>query len=218
MPEHAVRDLIGNSMPRVYGKGELLFSQGEPADAFFVILSGWVKVFRLSQEGEETILHVFSRGETFAEAATFMGGRYPANAEVVTPSRLLRVKSANFRTRLLESPELALAMLASVSHQLKVLVEQLEQIKTMSAPRRVADFLMSLCPNRSGVCTVILPYEKSLIARRLGMKPESFSRAVAKLKPLGVRVNGDSVTIGNREALAAYAITGVSPIRSLCEN
>lgn len=216
MSEDAVRTLIGNTLPRVYEKGELLFTQGESAEAFFVSLSGWVKVFRLSPEGEETIVNVFSSGETFAEAATFMGGRYPANAEVVAPSRLLRIESSTIRARLAERPELALAMLASASHHIKILVEQLEQIKTMSAPRRVADFLLGLCPQCEGTCTITLPYEKYLIARRLGMKPESFSRAVAKLRPLGVSVNGDSVTIDDRTALAAYAVTGTSPIKSLC--
>lgn len=200
--------LVGNVGPRVYDKGTLLFQQGEQADAFFVILDGWVKISRISPEGDETIVGVFTRGETFAEAAMFLGGSYPVHAEIVSPGRLLRVEAGSFRKLIHEEPDLALAMLASCSRHLKFLVEQLEQIKLLSAPRRIADFLVGLCAECDGACSVTLPYEKSLIANRLGMKPESFSRALLKLRPLGVEVERENVSIADTTALADYVQHG----------
>jgi CRP-like cAMP-binding protein len=147
---------------------------------------------------------VFRRGETFAEAAMFLGARYPVSAEVVMPSRLLRVDGEMLRKRIREQPDLALSMLASTSHHLKALVEQIEQIKVLSAPQRVADFLVRLCQVREGACTIDLPYEKNLIASRLGMKPESLSRALAKLRPLGVSVDRDRVSMVDVGLLVSF--------------
>ncbi|MGI9385394.1 MAG: Crp/Fnr family transcriptional regulator [Methyloligellaceae bacterium] len=208
MPEAAVRDIVGNQGPRAYQKGQLLFQQGQHAAAFYVIFDGWVKIFRLTPDGEEAVVGVFNRGECFAEAAMFLGGQYPASAEVVSPARLLRVEGSALRRRIRQEPDLAFSMLASASRHLKLLVEQIEEIKIRSGPRRVADFLVRLCPCRDGACVIDLPYEKALIANRLGMKPESFSRALAKLRPLGVSVDRDHVAISNVDALFVYAESG----------
>ena len=99
-------------------------------------------------------------------------------------------------------------MLASASHHLKFLVEQIEQIKLMTAPQRLADFLLRLCPTDAGSCRILLPYEKTLIANRLGMKPESLSRAFAKLRGQGVTVDREEVTIGDPRALKDYIEAG----------
>lgn len=197
--------LIGNRGVRDYDKGLLLFQQGDPASAFYFILDGWVKIYRISSKGAETTVAVFTRGESFAEAAMFHGGQYPVNAEIVAPSRLVCVDAENFRRLVHDEPDLALAMLASCSKHLKYLVEQIEQIKRLSAPRRIANFLVGLCPADTGSCTVTLPYEKSLIANRLGMQPESFSRAILKLRPVGVSVERDHVAITDIASLSEFA-------------
>ncbi|WP_290997509.1 Crp/Fnr family transcriptional regulator [Hyphomicrobium sp.] len=198
------RALIGRSVPRSYDKDTMLFHQGEPALAFFIILDGWVKIYRTTPDGLEVVLHVFRRGESFAEAAMFLGGRYPASAETVAPSRLLKIDGEAFRTRIRERPELAMSMLASASYQLKMLVEQIEQIKVRSAPQRIADFLIRLAPAREGSAVVELPFEKSLLANRLGMKPESFSRALRRLRSYGVTVERETVKIADVARLLGY--------------
>lgn len=204
MPQETAQLLIGNQSVRAYEKGTVLFQQGQPADSFYVILDGWVKLFRITPEGDETVVGVFRRGESFAEAAMFIGGRYPVGAEVVTPARLLRVDGDVLVHRILDQPKLALSMLASASYHLKALVEQIEQIKLFSAPQRIADFLVRLCPVKEGSCSIELPYEKALLANRLGMKPESLSRALGKLRPLGVDVDREKVTIVDVKLLSRF--------------
>lgn len=204
LPMDVTVDLVGASCPRHYEKGTLLFQQGDPAIAFYVILDGWVKIARITPEGGEAVVGVFRRGETFAEAAMFLGGRYPVNAEVAAPSRLLKIDGEALRRKIRENPDLALCMLASASHQLKSLVEQIEQIKLLSAPQRIADFLIQQCRRRQGACVIELPYEKALIASRLGMKPESFSRAIGKLRGLGVTVDHERVSVADAGALIAF--------------
>lgn len=204
MPMDVTVSLVGSSGPRRYDKGALLFQQGDPASAFFVVLDGWVKIARITPDGSEAVVGVFRRGETFAEAAMFLGGRYPANAEVVAPSRLLKIDGEVLRRKIRDNPNLALCMLASASHHLKFLVDQIEQIKLLSAPQRIADFLVEQCRTRQGPCVVELPYEKALIASRLGMKPESFSRAIGKLRSLGVTVDHEFVTIADVAMLLSF--------------
>ncbi len=198
MPAEDALSLIGTQSPRTYEKGVTLFRQGEPSTAFFVALSGWVKLYRVTPDGLEVVLNVFKTGETFAEAAMFLGGRYPACAETVSPARLLRIEAAAFRARIHERPELALSMLASASRQLKSLIGQIEQIKVRTAPQRIAEFIIGLAPKGGGAPAEIeFPFEKNLLANRLGMKPESFSRALAKLRPYGVTVDKENVRIAN---------------------
>jgi CRP-like cAMP-binding protein len=210
-PEDALT-LIGNQTPRLYKKGTTLFRQGEPASAFFVVLSGWVKVYRITRDGLEVVLDVFKTGDIFAEAAMFLGGRYPASAETVSRARLLRIEAAVFRTRVHERPELALSMLATACRQLKSFIEQIEQMKVRSAPQRIAAFIAALAPNsKSGPAEIDLPFEKNLLANKLGMKPESFSRALAKLRAQGVTVEKETVKIADLARLHRFvSYTGES--------
>lgn len=201
--------LTGNQSPRLYAKGAVIFRQGDPAAAFFAVIAGWVKLYRTTPDGLDIVLHVFKTGETFAEAAMFLGGEYPASAQAVTQVRLLRIDGAVFRTRIRERPELALSMLASASHQLKSLVEQVEQIRVRSAPQRIAEFILSLAPGRdTGPAEIEFPFEKNLLANRLGMKPESFSRALAKLRPCGLTVEKEIIKIADIARLRRFVDYG----------
>ena len=199
-----ISDLLQGNMTRTFPKGQVLFQQGDTADCFFVVLNGWVKVFRVTPDGEQAVMGLFTRGESLAEAAMFMGGRFPAGAEVVEDARLLRVHSGPFMQRLRAEPDVAVSMLASLSRRLHYLVGQIEQLQVRSGTQRVADFLIKLCPARDGPAVVALPYDKSLIASRLGMKPESFSRALARLRGLGVSTERHHVHVSDVAALVDY--------------
>lgn len=182
----------------------MIFHQGEVASSFFLVLDGWVKVYRTTPDGLEVVLHVLRRGEIIAESAIFGGGRYSTSAETVSAARLLRIDGDAFKAQICERPELALSMLASASHHLDRLTEQIEQIKVRSAPQRIAAFLIRLTPVREGPAELELPFEKALIANRLGMKPESFSRAIGKLKAQGIAVTRETVRIADVARLLAF--------------
>ncbi len=208
LDESQLQGVLRDSSIRNHAKGRNLFQQGDAADRFYVVIDGWVKIFRLTPDGDQAVMSLFARGESFAEAAMFMGGRFPASAEVVEDARLLRVESKPFEKRLHAEPEIAVAMLASVSQRMHYLVGQIEQLQVRSATQRVAGFLLKLCPAEDGPTEISLPYDKSLIASRLGMKPESFSRALARLRDLGVRTERSHVSISDAAALAEYCAGG----------
>ena len=123
----------------------------------------------------------------------------------MSPSRILKIDAANLRRAVIAEPQLAFDMLAAASTRLRQLVDEIEQLKARSGPQRVADFFVKQAHAAVGPARLALPYEKALIAARLGMKPESFSRALGKLAELGVVVERDSVTIPDVARLAAFA-------------
>ena len=96
-------------------------------------------------------------------------------------------------------------MIASTSMHLHHLLGQVAQLKVQSAAQRVADFLVSLCPPVRGPCTIALPYDKKLIAGRLGIKPESLSRVFATLRGAGVEVHALQVVVHDVAALRRLA-------------
>lgn len=204
LSETTLRLLTDNISPVAYPRKTLLFQEGDRATHFYIVLEGLVKLFRLSYDGNEAVIHVFGRGETFAECAMFLGAVFPVSAEVVSPARLLRIEASNVRRAIGAHPDIALAMLASASRHLKSLVDQIELMKVHTGPERVAEFLLGLTDVRAGPAIINLPYEKILIANALGMKPESFSRALAKLRSIDVSAEQDRVIIGDVARLAEF--------------
>ena len=197
-------EILHQTVVRTINRGEVIFVQGDPALACFVVLEGWVKVYRLTPGGEEAVVAVFTRGQCFAEGATFMQGRYPVSAEAVTDGRLLSVPARELLRQIRQNPEIGLAMLASTSLHLHELVHQIEQLKAHTGVERVAEFLLSLCEKDDGGCSLELPYDKTLIAGRLGMKPESLSRAFARLRDLGVQIEQNMASIEDVPRLRRY--------------
>lgn len=178
-------------------QGQALFRQGEPATAFFIVVEGWIKLYRITPAGDEAILYVLTKGESFAEAVAFTGDHYPATAEAATDARVVRIPADHVVRCIREMPDIALAMIGSTSQHLHRLVQKVEQLTAQSGLQRVAEFLASLCPCNNGPCTIALPYDKSLIAGRLGLKPESLSRVFAKLRAVGVDVRASHVAVND---------------------
>jgi len=191
----AVQTLLAQATVVDLEPGHALFRQGEPAAAFFIVIEGWIKLYRITPAGDEAVLHVLTKGESFAEAVAFVGGRYPATATAAAHARVIVIPADHVVSCIREMPDIAIAMIASTSQHLHRLVQRVEQLSAQSALQRVAEFLAGLCPRADGSCTISLPYDKTLIAGRLGLKPESLSRAFAKLRSVGVNVRASDVVV-----------------------
>ncbi len=206
LDDEVLRKIVGNQLPREFKKGHIIFQQDDEADYFYVILDGWVKLYRQMPTGRDAILHVFTKGESFAEAAIFREHRYPATAEVVADASILAISSNAFTNVLTEYPDAMMQLLFSMSAKMKQFVAELEQVKGRNSLQRVAYFLYKLhtVKNDSGV--VELPYEKHIIASRLGIKPESLSRALTKLRVFGVGCSNNQITISDVSKLHDIAM------------
>jgi CRP-like cAMP-binding protein len=177
--------------------GECLFHQGDPAIAFFIIVDGWMKLYRITMGGDEAIIHILTKGESVAESVALTGDRYASTAEAVSDVRVVRVPADYLVRCVREMPDIALAIIASTSLRLHRLAQEIEHLKARSGVQRVAEFLAGLCPPGTGPHTITLPYDKTLIAGRLGLKPESLSRAFAKLRRVGVDVRASHVIVND---------------------
>ncbi len=202
-----LRKLLATSSIRRYPDRTTLFMEGDTADRFFVVMDGWVKLFRLTENGQEVVISVSSPGESFAEAAIFDSNIFPVSAAAITDVRLLVINAEGLMRQLSENMNFTFNMLGSMSRQLRQNVTKLHQMCSMSSTERLADFLLSLSTSHNGTATITLPLDKSLIAARLGMQPETFSRALAKLKTVGVHSAGHDVVIKDLDALRAMVTT-----------
>ncbi|MCG8508347.1 MAG: Crp/Fnr family transcriptional regulator, partial [Rhodospirillales bacterium] len=206
--EDLLQALLADARVAEYSRGQILFLRGDPAERFYLLLDGWVKIFLDTPAGEQTVLEIMKTGETIAEAAIFLGMAFPASAEIAGDARLLEIPAQQFMAKLHEESGLAITMLGALSKRLHFLIQHIEGIQTHSTPQRLAGFLVGLSGETEGKSEVSLPYDKSLIAARLGMKPESLSRALAKLREWGVTTQGNVVSIADVDRLREFSESG----------
>lgn len=208
-----IQHIIAPASAAVLRPHDTIMRQDDPATAFFIVIDGWVKISRSTQAGDETVIDMMKAGDSFAEAIAFSGGRYIATAEAVNKARVARIPADHLIRCIRASPDIALAMVASVSQRMHYLVQQVEQLKAQSGVQRVAEFLASLSLAERGHCALALPYDKILIAGRLGLTPESLSRAFAKLRGVGVTINASRVNVADIVALRQIAANERNAVR-----
>lgn len=204
MPEDLAENILTQSEIRSFERGTSIFHQGDSAECLYIVLEGRIKLYRLSQNGAEAVVEVITKGRGFAEAPAFQEGEYPVSAEAVTNSRVLQISASLILGMMRERPELCMAILATTFRHLHALTAQIEQLKVQTGTQRVAAFLLNLCSVDQGACTVTLPYDKVLIAGRLGLTPESLSRAFARLRQVGVAIKDSQAAISEVQHLRAY--------------
>lgn len=190
---------------REYRKQEQMLRQGDTADRLFVVLSGWVKLSRQTGEGDEAVVALFTRGDVFAEAAVFNDSVYPYTAEAAEDARIVEIPAKLLKDKAGKNPEILRRVMESMSREIKNQQMNNEHIALMSSAQRVGCLLLRLSSNMLGKGgTFTFPYDKSLAAAQLGMKPETFSRSLAQLKEAEVASKGTEVTIESFCALAQF--------------
>jgi len=191
-------------------KREVLFSDGEEAKGFYVILSGKIKLYKISPEGKEQILHIVSAPDAFAEAALFLEGSYPAFAEALTESQLLFFPKRDFIQLIEKNPKLSINMIVSLSHFLRRFASLIEELSLKEVSSRMAKYLIDLSMRLSkegkNSREVELDLSKTQLASKLGTISETLSRTLAKMKAKRIiDVKRNRILILNREALEELA-------------
>jgi len=184
-------------------RGDLLFSEGDEAEGFYIVAGGKVKVFKLSPEGKERILHIVHPGGTFAEAAIFGNGLYPAYAEPLEKSRLLFFPKDEFLGLLHSRSQLAINMIGGLSRFLRQFASQIEELTFKDVPARLARYLLDLAGEES---SFELPISKTQLASNLGTVSETLSRTLRKLSDEGcIEVQGKRIDILDPDLLEDLA-------------
>ena len=185
---------IGNS--RNAARGERIFSEGEEANGFYLVVRGRVKVFKLSPDGKEQVLHIVGFPEPFGEVPVFAGGRFPANAQAIEDSLLVFLPRKAFVGLIKNDPSLAMNMLALLSRRLMQFAGLIEGLSLKEVPSRLASYLLYLSERNHESTTVELDIPKTLLSNVLGTIPETMSRVLAKMTSEGIiDVDGRRITL-----------------------
>ena len=189
-----------------FDKGETIFFDGDSCKGFFFILEGKVKIFKLSPDGKEQILHLFGSGEPFGEVAVFYGIPYPATAETLEPTSVLFFSRQGFVKLIEKNPSIAMKMLAVLSLRLKKFTLMIEGLSLKEVPGRLASYLMVLMKESGDKTELRLDISKNQLASLLGTIPETLSRIFSKMAAQDlIEMNGPVIKVIDKERLKEVA-------------
>jgi CRP/FNR family transcriptional regulator, dissimilatory nitrate respiration regulator len=187
---------------RKYSRGKVIFTEGEAAAGLYVLHVGRVKIYKLSSEGKEQILHIFGPGEPFGEVAVFAGGQFPAYAVALEVSEALFFPRKRIVDLIAKDPSLAMNMLAILSKRLKYFTQLVENLSLKDVPQRLAAYLLVLVNMNEKHDTVELDIAKGQLASLLGTIPETLSRILNKMSIQGyIEVGGRQIKLLDRKSL-----------------
>ncbi|QLA18426.1 Crp/Fnr family transcriptional regulator [Desulfolutivibrio sulfoxidireducens] len=207
LPAGQLERLARGAVARTYAARARVASESEAVRGFFLVLTGKVKLFKLSEDGKEQTLYVFGPGEPFCLGSLFGEGRFPAHAQTLARSRLVFFSGEVLEDMARRDPSILFHFLRVVSRRLKEAMEMIESLSLRGLPGRIAGFLLHAREeDRDGRRLVALGISQRELAKIVGATPEALSRALGRMGRQGlVRVSGREIEIRDRAGLAAVA-------------
>lgn len=189
-------------------EGDLLFEQEQTAERFFVVVKGHIKLIRFSLEGDEKVIEIISPGQAFAEAIMFRPRQiYPVTAQAVGMTEVLSFNNRIFLEILEHSFETCKRILCDMSMRLHIWLNEIDHLTLQNATYRLVNYLLNQVPHQhSGLeCEVHFDIPKQVVASRISVKPETFSRILHQMTEQGlVTVSGRIIKIHNIDKLRLY--------------
>lgn len=209
LPDEHINALTKIIVIENYSKGDTIFAEGDQGRGFYIAESGSIKIYKLSFDGKEHILHIFGTGEPFGEVPVFTGKPFPANAMALKASRVLFFPRNAFIDLLSKDPSLALNMLGVLSMRLRQFTVQIENLSLKEVPGRLAAHLIWLSRDQRNQDKVSLDMSKGQLASLLGTIPETLSRILSKMNGMNlIDVQGRDILILNYDGLKELADFG----------
>lgn len=210
---HLFRDLSADDMEDIWkhahvinlDKEEVLFLQGNSAERFYLVFSGLVKLSRLSPDGQEKVMEIVKPGETFAEALMFLEHPYlPVSASALNVAEVISFDSIQFLNMLKQSPSTCLVMLGGMSQRIRGLVQEIDHLSVLTGRQRLSAYLLELAGESD---SLHLPIQKAVLASRLSIKPETFSRIIKQFRTTNtIEVRGSDIEILDKDKLQEFAL------------
>ncbi|WDP93288.1 MAG: Crp/Fnr family transcriptional regulator [Desulfobacter sp.] len=214
LSEDQLRTISDRARELTFGRGEIIFQEGERGDGFYIVGTGKIKVFKLSFEGKEQILHIYGPGHTFGEVPVFEGKSFPASSMALSPSKIVFLPRDAFVELITESPALAMTMLADLSRRLRAFTVQIENLSLKEVPARLAAYILTLAKEEAPESgdlpgQVTLPISKAQLANLIGTTPETVSRIFKKMGEAGlIKVQTKDILIEDPDGLAELSDMG----------
>jgi len=180
-----------------------LFCEGEAADSIFWIISGRVKTSVLVQE-DEVVINILSRGGKLGLVELCEEAEYSVSALAIEETVVFCLSKSDFQKLLGQHFDFQRAVFANLSAEMRGAVKEINDLKLKNTSKRLGTYILGMVEQQSGTAVIDLPFDKRLLAARLAMKPESLSRALAKLKPVGVSTDKNRITINDMLVLRAF--------------
>lgn len=186
-------------------KDEPLFSQGDSVSSFYMVYSGLIKLFRNSADGQEKVIEIVTPGQTFAEALMFLDRPdFPVSASALNEAEILVFDSAQFVRMLSQSPSTCMLLLGSMSQRIRGLVQEIDNLSVQNGRHRLSAYLLEQAGDNDHLK---LSIPKAVLASRLSIQPETFSRIIKQLRNSNaIRVEGSEIEILDRDQLEDYAM------------
>jgi CRP/FNR family transcriptional activator FtrB len=180
--------------------------QGDPANELIIVLDGQLAGFSTAANGTTAVVEVIRAGETLGLATLLARLPRLMGVRTVTPSRLLSIDAEGLLALVEQEPSLVTALLRAEANEFHALVRQVCDLKLRTTAQRLGCYLLSLSTEQKGNTTAMrLPFDKRLLAARLGCRQENLSRAFAALRDFGVETHGARVILHDIAKLKAYS-------------
>lgn len=212
LPDETLAHFCEYASVRHEKKGTQLFAPDAPNESYFIIVSGWVKLFHETMSGEEAVIDILPGPNSFGEIGLAREDGMPYGAAVIEDAHIITLPRFLLAEEVRRNSIFGLAVLQNLTRQKIVRDLEIEHRSVQTAPQRIGCFLLKLCGQKTGgYVTLHLPYDKTVIACRLGMQPETFSRALSRLRDeTGLKIRGASVDIPDVQTLVKYTCSACS--------
>lgn len=210
--EETIEKLSHQAQTINLSKNSTLFLNEDEADRFYLVISGWIKLYRETIEGAQSIVDILTTNHVFGETAIFQNDLYPFSAEAAEESVVISFPIEILKSEIENNPKLAMDMMSSMARYRRQQDQEIENRTLKNASQRIGCFLLRLIDQKqTGSVIIKLPYDKTLVASRLGMQPETFSRAINKLKTnIKMDVKGSEIHVNNLQDLVDFACSACS--------
>jgi CRP/FNR family transcriptional regulator len=210
-----IQELTKISTLKSYGHGQMIFFDNDPADGLYLVKKGKVKIFKMSDEGKEQVLHIFSRGEPFGEAAVFSDTGFPANAQTVSKSEIIYIPKNELLEIFRKDPSTAMNMLAVLSLRLKEFTRLIEDLTLKELPERLASYILNQEKAQGEKNRIILEFSKGQLSKILGTTQETLSRTLGKFSRAGlIEVDKREIIVLNKKLLSDIS-TGIENLKNI---
>ncbi|HSL61768.1 MAG TPA: Crp/Fnr family transcriptional regulator [Desulfotignum sp.] len=192
-----------------FNRGEMIFQEGDNGNGIYIVETGKIKVFKLSVDGKEQILHIYGPGHTFGEVPVFQGKSFPASAMTLEPSGIIFLPRDRFVALITTTPALGMNMLADLSRRLRAFTVQIEALSLKEVPARLAAYFLTLSKEQKNKTKVRLPISKAQLSNLIGTTPETVSRMLKKMGDAGlIRVQTRTIEILDADGLNDLSESG----------
>ncbi|MDY0359896.1 MAG: Crp/Fnr family transcriptional regulator [Desulforegulaceae bacterium] len=210
-----INELAKISILKTCDPNQMIFFDNDTANGFYLVKKGKVKIFKMSEDGKEQILHIFGKGEPFGEAAVFSNTSFPANAQAVVKSEIIYIPQKELLEIFKKDPSTAMNVLAVLSLRLKEFTKLIENLTLKELPERLALYILNQEKVQGKKNRVILEFSKGQLSKILGTTQETLSRTLGKFsKAKIINVDKREIIILNKELLSDIS-SGVENLKNI---